>query len=303
MARAEYVDIDENRLAAYATGLQRVEPTSTRPDPGPGPGPDPEATALLVLALDAINFGSGYHDVIRKRPDPTGTGTLSGSQTMSAALSEYAVWTGSLHAARLRRITIGDCSQIFGQELDGGASEELMGRFATALNDLGTFLHHGDGTALAVLDAADGSAVRLAEALTAMPFYRDVEELDGREVAFYKRAQISAADLGRRLPEVCNFIDEDRLTAFADNLVPHVLRIDGVLVYRPELADVIDRRELLPPGERAEIEIRAAGVHVVELLSAYTGHRAMDIDEWLWSRGGGADYKAVPRHRARSVFY
>ena len=46
---------------------------------------------------------------------------------------------------------------------------------------------------------------------------------------FYKRAQIVAADLA--LAGVARFRDLDRLTIFADNLVPHVLRCDGVLVY------------------------------------------------------------------------
>ena len=39
---------------------------------------------------------------------------------------------------------------------------------------------------------------------------------------FYKRAQIVASDLA--LAGVAEFDDLDRLTIFADNLVPHVLR-------------------------------------------------------------------------------
>ena len=46
---------------------------------------------------------------------------------------------------------------------------------------------------------------------------------------FWKRAQILPNDLA--LAGVAHFADLDRLTIFADNLVPHVLRIDGVLVY------------------------------------------------------------------------
>ncbi len=38
---------------------------------------------------------------------------------------------------------------------------------------------------------------------------------------FYKRAQIVASDLA--LAGVARFADLDRLTIFADNLVPHVL--------------------------------------------------------------------------------
>ena len=71
---------------------------------------------------------------------------------------------------------------------------------------------------------AGGSAERLAAALAeGMPFFRDE--------GFYKRAQIVANDLA--LAGVAEFEDLDRLTIFADNLVPHVLRVDGVLRYAP----------------------------------------------------------------------
>lgn len=220
---------------------------------------------------------------------------------MAARLTDYVDATGPLTASRLARITSADASLIFEQELDGGALEELMTRFGTALSDLGRFLEerHG-GSATHLISSADGSAVALAEALTAMPFYRDVEQHLGEEVAFYKRAQITAADLARAGH---HFHDLSSLTAFADNLVPHVLRIDGVLRYDHQLAQQIDGGQRLEPGSQAEVEIRAAGLHVVELLATTTGQRPMDIDLALWQRGGQPNYKAVRRHRARSVFY
>ena len=73
-----------------------------------------------------------------------------------------------------------------------------------------------------------------------MPFFRDA--------GFYKRAQIVASDLA--LAGLAEFSDLDRLTIFADNLVPHVLRVDGVLRYHPDLAARIDAGELIPPGPR-----------------------------------------------------
>ena len=86
---------------------------------------------------------------------------------------------------------------------------------------------------------AQGSAERLAQALAAgMPFYDDR--------GFWKRAQIVSNDLA--LAGVAEFSDLDRLTIFADNLVPHVLRVDGVLRYDDGLARHIDSGELLPAG-------------------------------------------------------
>src|SRR5438067_1339853 len=98
------------------------------------------------------------------------------------------------------------------------------------------------------------------------------------------------------------FPDVDRLTIFADNLVPHVLRMDGVLVYADKLAARIDAGELLEPGGE-EREIRACAVHAGEQVAAELGVPPRVLDTWLWNRGQEPRYKATPRHRCRTVFY
>jgi hypothetical protein len=117
---------------------------------------------------------------------------------------------------------------------------------------------------------------------------------------FYKRAQITANDLA--LASVASFEDLDELTIFADNLVPHVLRCDGVLRYADWLARHIDAGQVLRLG-RAEREIRACAVHACELIAARAGIPPRLLDTWLWNRGQGPAYKARPRHRTRTVYY
>jgi Potential Queuosine, Q, salvage protein family len=166
-----------------------------------------------------------------------------------------------------------------------------MGLYAEALRDLGRFL--GERAPLQLVESAGGSAVRLAEELAAgMPFFDDV--------GFWKRAQIAANDLS--LAGLARFRDIDELTIFAENLVPHVLRVDGVLVYDERLVAHIDSGELLPPDER-EREIRACAVHACELIAGELGIPPRHLDVMLWNRGQGARYKAVPRHRTRTVYY
>jgi hypothetical protein len=75
-----------------------------------------------------------------------------------------------------------------------------------------------------------------------------------------------------------------------------------VLRYQPELAARIDSGELLEPGG-AEREIRAAAVHACELIAAELGLPPRTLDVMLWNRGQDARYKAIPRHRTRTVFY
>jgi hypothetical protein len=160
------------------------------------------------------------------------------------------------------------------------------------------------------VEEASSSAERLAEQLTEMPFYRDVERYDGLEVPFYKRAQIVPSDLSLAFggEGFGRFHDLGRLTIFADNLVPHVLRCEGVLAYEPALAARIEAEETIPLGSPEEVEIRAGGVHAVELLVAAIRARggstcARDLDQLLWTRGQDPRVKAHPRHRTRTVFY
>jgi hypothetical protein len=144
--------------------------------------------------------------------------------------------------------------------------------------------------------------VELAARLGALPMWRDVSPYDGEEVPFFKRAQIAAADL--HLQGLAPATDLPALTLFADNLVPHVLRLDGVLELDDGLRARIEREALIEHDSREEVEIRACALHAVELLVAAHGSTtATAVDYVLWTRGGEPRYKAVPRHRARTTAY
>ena len=153
-----------------------------------------------------------------------------------------------------------------------------------------------------MVDDAGSSAVALVERLAGWDCFADISRYDDMTVPFLKRAQITAADLARA--GVAAFRDLDRLTMFADNLVPHVLRIDGLLRYDPGLLDRIERGELIEHGSTEEIEIRACAVHAVELIAAERpGATEANVDHVLWHRGQEPRYKASPRHRSRCTAY
>jgi len=200
---------------------------------------------------------------------------------------------------------------ILDQDLAMPEVAQLMELFARAWRDLGIWLLDGYGDRFeAVLDAAENSAERLVMQLAEMPLYRDVARYEDLEVPFYKRAQITAADLNRAFGDFGwgRFDDLDRLTLFADNLVPHVLRCEGVLEYEASLADLIERRELIASGSLEETEIRAVAVEAVERLveklrTLGCATTARQLDGWLWNAGQAPAIKALPRHRSRSTFY
>jgi hypothetical protein len=143
---------------------------------------------------------------------------------------------------------------------------------------------------------------RLEEHLATWPSFADVSTYDGAPVPFFKRAQIAAADL--LLAGLAPAHDLGRLTLFADNLVPHVLRLDGVLEFDDDLVARIDAEQLLEHGSPEEVEIRACALHAVELLvQAHGATTATAVDNALWHRGGEPRYKARPRHRAPCTAY
>jgi len=284
-ASARFVRIQEDAIQAYAASLPVAEAQAPELDPATHYLGEPEQTLAFVVTLDAINFGSGYFPHVKKRPG------MSGYFTVAASLKD--AWP--LSVSELRSLSPGDCARIFGQSDADADVSELMGLFARGLNDLGNLVHRQyRGRFSELVDAANGSAERLVDRLAEMSFYQDI--------GFYKRAQLTAADL--TVDRVAQFDDLDRLTIFADNLVPHVLRVDGILRYDDRLLARINRAELIAPGSHEEQEIRACALHAVELIKGHCeGVTAMQLDYMLWNRGQQPAYKALPRHRTRTVFY
>jgi Queuosine salvage protein len=290
-ARAVHVRLRTGAIPTYAAGL----PAGALPaEPGDRPAVEGrEQLAAYWLTLDAINFGSGWFPTLRKRAG------RSGYNTIAAAWRERWERGRPYTATQLARLDAAELAAILGQD----PAHELMSLFAVSLRDLGAQLtaHHG-GSFTALVDGAGGSAVGLAARLGDWECFADRSRYGPIELPFLKRAQIAAADLHRA--GVASFGDVGKLTMFADNLVPHVLRLDGVLQFAPALVEWIERERLIAHGSPEEVEIRACAVHAVELLAAARADLdAPTIDQLLWHRGQQPLYKAVPRHRSRCTAY
>jgi putative queuosine salvage protein len=292
--RARFVSVAEGAIEAYATTLpDAIDP----PQPDPATeivAGDPELRVAFAICSNAINFGSGWWPTIHKRPG------RSGYFTIAAGMTERFLQSGAWSARELTELSAPDVAAVVGQDPE----HPLMADFATSLRDVGArvLAEHG-GRFMAVVEAAGGSAVALADLLAGWGAFADVSTYGGRPVPFFKRAQLVPADLNRA--EVAALRDEDRLTAFADNLVPHVLHLDGVLRLDSALAEAIDAGELLAHGAAEEVELRACAVHAVELLAAALDRRLSpaQIDYALWTRGQQPRYKAIPRPRSRNTAY
>jgi hypothetical protein len=305
VAQARFVRIDAARLRTLAAELARTPAQASHLDPAHQDLGGADTTLAYVVTLDAINFGSGWFPHLRKRDG------FSGYFTIAGGLRERFERKGAWSAAELRALRADELALLFGQDPQVPEAAELMGLFARALHELGGFLaERYAGRFAGPIEEAEGSAARLVEILARMPLYRDVARYDGLEVPFYKRAQLTAADLAAafRGEGPGRFHDLDRLTLFADNLVPHVLRREGVLRYDEDLARRIDAGVLIAAGSPEEVEIRASAVHAVErcvaeiraLGGSATAH---GLDFVLWNRGQRPEIKAHPRHRTRTTYY
>jgi hypothetical protein len=280
---ARFVRIVGDAVEPYAATLPAESP------PAPDLDGSLEERAAFSITLNAINFGSGWFPTLRK------TGGLSGFRTVEAGLRAHGPWSADALAA----MTAEEIAATIGQD----PGHELMGLFSAHLRELGERVRdtHG-GSFLALARSGDGSAVALATELGSWPTWHDVSVYDGEDVPLFKRAQIAAADLA--LAGIAPAGDLAELTLFADNLVPHVLRIDGVLEFDDGLVARIDAEELIEHDSPEEVEIRACALHAVDLLvAAHGATTATAVDNVLWHRGAGPRYKAHPRHRARTTDY
>lgn len=300
---AKNVHIDKSALDRFAVTVS--DSISDRPDVSLEIGFESNLDKLnYVVLLDAINFGSGWFPSLNK---PVET---SGYKTISRAFLNHCHHQGVPSVMDLRRFTPEKCSEVFLQN-GNRAVWPLMQLFAQSWNELGEFIFvNYSGRLENLILEAQGLAENLIDFLIRMPLYRDVSSFQGKSISFYKRAQITCADLHSCLmgSALGSFSDIDELTMFADNLVPHVLRHEGVLVYKDQLSRKIKAGLRLPSSSPEEVEIRALAVTAVEALSTTLrnqGHSVSPrvLDEWLWRRGQKPEIKSSPRHRTYSPYY
>ena len=101
------------------------------------------------------------------------------------------------------------------------------------------------------------------------PRFNDVSPLDGHEIKFYKLPQLGIWQLYATLHKAGKFRldDPQKMTAFADYIVPVGLRLMGITSYSKELEHAINAYQLIPRDSRWEIEIRAHCLYATALLT------------------------------------
>ncbi|TDL22181.1 hypothetical protein BD410DRAFT_269849 [Rickenella mellea] len=180
-----------------------------------------------------------------------------------------------------------------------------------------------------------GTALQLVHVVTeTFPSFRDETWYHGRQVFFWKRAQILVAETwaafypvpppGGSNAEPHPFFPNgiEQLTMFADYRVPQILHHLRLISYTPALLSLLRNHVPLAPGSPEELCIRAASILAVEairdkILLINAGSSAVSsvlIDFYLWDLAksiekgeknieGIETVEMIPAHRTRSIWY
>ncbi len=302
---ARLVTIDEAALAAFAERIAPLLPAAMTHTPHHFAG-DVEETVGYFMVLDALNFGSGFFAHYRPYKGEEGYFALA------TALRDWFAEGGQPTPAALQAIDAAEMSCILGQDPASEPLRPFIGWAVEALHQLGRFIETDlNGRCANLLSYGNHQADDMVTLLCRMPMFRDVATLDGEEVWLLKRAQILVHDTAIAGAERGLFAIEglDRLTVFADNMLPFVLEANGVLRYDRDVSRQIGAGDLLEPGSRAEIELRAVTLHACELLRLELVGQGFDVtarglDFSLWNAGVAAPEKGDHRlHRCQTWWY
>jgi Potential Queuosine, Q, salvage protein family len=261
----------------------------------------------FVLTATAINFAfTDFETGVRWEVEAAGR-TLADADgmhyCMQRALSEG---VPLLEGAWLTEATEEQLREIF----RGGNSElQLLDERARCWREVGaTLVERWDGRFSNVFSAA-GSCAEYLDLLTReFPRFDDKAVYDGAEVRFWKLAQLSVWILQATLPGGVPWSDLDRLTAFADYIVPAALRVLGITHYSDELEGAVRSGQLIEAGSPWEVEIRAFTIHACEELARRINElRPPDlqvivpqVDARLWVPFHRTHY---PHHLTQTIYY
>jgi putative queuosine salvage protein len=100
------------------------------------------------------------------------------------------------------------------------------------------------------------------------PRFNDVSQYDGHTIKFYKLPQLGIWFVYSMLRKTGHFHldDIEKMTAFADYIVPVGLRLMGITSYSEKLENAINTYTLIPRDSAWEVEIRAHCIYATALL-------------------------------------
>lgn len=202
--------------------------------------------------------------------------------------------------------------QDFAQVLKGNIEIPLFEERYQILQAVGRVMTDEFGGKVSrLVKQAEGDALRLLDLIVnRFPSFHDASMYNGKEICFYKRAQLLTADISQFFTgtEFGDLSQVGELTACADYKLPQILRKQGVLEYTDELAQRIDQKFEIPHGSAEEVEIRAHTIWAVELITREVRKVAptvipIEVSDHLWLATQQKYPDDKPYHRTRTTAY
>lgn len=276
-------------------------------------GRDPDHLLDVLMLSATLDFAfSDFVTSVKFQVDYEG-GHWSDSDAMFACLHRALVagipitsgaWQATCTRADLERIFAGNIEM------------PMLDERVAILNQTGAILEARFGGRWAIWARtceralyADGNG--MLERLAAdFPRFSDETSHHGTPVRIWKLAQLALWQLHATWSSlgIEGFTDLDRMSAFADYIVPVGLRLMGMTSYSPELEARINRGDLVPRDSEEEVEIRAHTIYATALLTdACNALRPADmqlvipqIDYRFWKPFHTTHW---PHHLTRTVMY
>jgi hypothetical protein len=297
--RAAHVGVLVQKVDELAAQFE-LAPPSALPD-----GIDAAHALPFLVVRATLRFGNGYEPKLRLPEGSTVTERLD--ESLASVFSS----SGPLTAREMVHATPADLADLRGQGLEDPPQAEFVELQTRALRDLGRYLiDRHEGSFSRLVEYAAGSAARLCESLSTIPYFCDVQRYRGIEVAFHHRAQRLVIDLADHAKNdgLGSFEDLRELVPSSDTDCALALRNAGVLSFDEQLTERVDKGEIVPAHSEREVEIRAATVHACERILAVVRKRdasatSSEIDRWLRLRARQARRAGAQPPRTRTVNY
>lgn len=269
---------------------------------------NPEETIQYYFFVDSINF-CFWNEKGKERWQFQKDGAwINGYYAFSYAIRQAFLKDKNLFdAVYLSQIPFDVFSEIF---IGRGELLLLKERYQIIRENFFVIQEKYDGKVVNLIMKAEHNVNTLIKLLLQdFPSFRDVAKFQNQTLYFLKRAQLFPSDLYHAFKGAGygDFKNMEDLTVFADYKLPQFLEAEGVLVYTYDLRSKLQNQELIKPGSKEEIEIRASTIYACEILLkrlAELGRSlaAGDLDWMLWSLTQKTE-PSLPYHRTISINY
>lgn len=137
------------------------------------------------------------------------------------------------------------------------------------------------------------------------PSFKDERIYKGKEVYFYKLAELLTSDILHVREAKENIkVDCTHLTGCSDYKIPQTMRALGIIEYDDELSKKVDSKKELKVNSEEEIEIRGTQIYVIYYIKEKLNNINMiDINDYFFTSSKKVKKLVKPYHMCRNTNY